>query len=290
MLPPSNATASGGASWARLVASATGASLYNYAVSGAQCTNDIDTRTIDLVDGPAPFPSVLGYQIPLFARDARLPGLYPSRRPDNTLYALWIGTNDVGVGGFLADRNRPNTTLSDFLDCTWTVLDALHRAGARRFVLLNLAPLSLAPMYAAPGESGTGNNEYWRNKTAYPVQQFARKLRQYVTSINSLWRYGAGYHFDAAVPPRWPGAVLSIFDVHALMTDVIADPAAYLDAPANVRTPYRICLDGCVEAKEPKTSFMWYDELHPSERMHALYAKHFVDVVRGRSKYGTHYR
>ncbi|KAG6011895.1 hypothetical protein E4U43_008051 [Claviceps pusilla] len=299
MLPPSNSTASGGASWARFVANATGAGLYNYAVSGAQCTNNIDARTLDA----APFPSLLEYQVSAFEHDLSLanasssssssspkPPLYPhGRHPDNTLYAFWIGTNDVGIDGFLGDRNKPNTTLTTFLDCTWHALDAIHRTGGRHFVLLNLAPLPLAPMYASPGESGTGNHEYWRNKTAYPVEQYARKLQEYTTSVNSMWRYGAGYYLSKP-QQRWPGASLSIFDVHALVLDVVADPAAHLDQPANVRSPFRTCLDGCVEAKEPKTSFMWYDELHPSERMHTIFAKHFIDVVQGRSKYGIYYK
>ncbi|KAG6019836.1 hypothetical protein E4U41_003062 [Claviceps citrina] len=286
MLPPSNNTASGGAAWGRFVANSTGASYYNYAVSGAQCTNNIDSRDLDVIN--APFPSVLEYQIPAFEQDVRHQDLYPSRRADNTVYAVWIGTNDVGIDGILGRRNKPDTTLTTFVDCVWDVLDHVYRSGGRHFVLLNQAPLERAPMYATPGDGGTGNHEYWRNKTAYDVAQFADKLREYTTSLNTMYRYGAAFYL--AVEQRWRGATVSVFDVHSLMEDVIADPGAYLDEPPNVKAPYRTCLDGCVDAREPKTSFMWYDELHPSERMQTIFARHFIEVVQGRSQYGIYYR
>ncbi|KAG5975143.1 hypothetical protein E4U55_007836 [Claviceps digitariae] len=306
MLPPSNNTASGGAVWARFVANTTGASLYNYAVRGAMCSNDIDSRTINYLGMPSsPFPDVLQYEMNTYRNDISLNDhrhhLYPhGRHPDNTLYALWIGTNDVGIDGFLGDHNKPNTTLTTFIECTWRVLDAIYLSGGRHFLLLNLPPLSLAPMYAAPGESGTGNHGYWNNRTTYSVEQYANKLDEYVSSINTMWRYGAGFyapadgttttHQQQQQQQRWPGASLSIFDIHALMMDVVAEPGEYLDEPANVRAPYRVCLGDCVESEKPKTSFMWYDELHPSERMHTIFAKHFIDVVQGRSKYGLYYR
>jgi hypothetical protein len=32
-----------------------------------------------------------------------------------------------------------------------------------------------------------------------------------------------------------------------------------------------------------------YDELHPSERMEEIFSNAFIDVVRGKSKYGVYY-
>ncbi|KAG6049475.1 hypothetical protein E4U17_006802 [Claviceps sp. LM77 group G4] len=285
MLPPSNATSSGGASWARFVANSTGAQLYNYAVSGGMCSNNIDSRDLEAIH--APFPSVLEYQVPVFEQDILSRELYPRRRADNTVYALWIGTNDVGVYGFLGDKNKENTTLTSYLDCNWQVFDHVYHAGGRHFVVLNIAPLRHAPMYASPGEYGPRNSVYAHDPAAYVVPEVSHKLHEYVTSINTMFEYGAA--FNLAVKRRWPGATLSVFDVHTLMMDVLVEPARYLDEPVNVKAPYRVCKDGCVDSKDPKTSFMWYDELHPSERMHTIFAKHFMEVVQGRSRYGQYY-
>lgn len=287
MLPPSSSTASGGAAWGRIVANATGANYYNYAVSGAQCTNNMDSRNLDYIG--APFPSVLEYEVPVFEQDVRHQDLYPDRRPDNTVYALWIGTNDLGIDGLLGDKNKEGTTITTYLDCVWEVLDRVYRTGGRHFVLMNTAPLDHAPMYATPGEAGRGNSEYWRSKgAAYNTTQYASKIREYTVGANTMYDYGGPFYL--LVKQRWPGATLSIFDIHSLMMDVMAKPDEYLDAPADVKAPYRVCLDTCVDSKEPKSSFMWYDELHPSERMETIYAKQFIEVVRGCSKYGTYYR
>ncbi|KHO01049.1 acetyl esterase [Metarhizium album ARSEF 1941] len=285
MLPPNNNTWSGGYAWGRLVANTTGANYYDYAVAGAQCTNNVDSRNLAAINGP--FPSVLEYEIPTFEKDIHYPGLYPDREAHNTVYALWIGTNDLGIDGILGDKQKPGTTISTYVDCIWSVFDHIYKAGGRQFVLLNQAPLERSPMYATPGSGGLGNHQYWRDKTKYNVTEYENKIREYTTSVNAMYHYGAP--FNLVVKKRWPGASISIFDVHSLMMDVINDPGEYLDAPADVVSPYRTCLDGCVDSKNPRSSFMWYDELHPAERMEEIFAKNFIEVVHGRSKYATYY-
>lgn len=253
MLPPSNHTSSGGYAWGRYVANMTGARYYDYAVAGAQCTNNIDSRYLDVIN--APFPSVLEYEIPTFQKDLDYPKLYPNRGSGNTIYALWIGTNDLGIDGILGDAQKPGTTISTFVDCIWDVFDGIYKAGGRHFVLLNQAPLERAPMYATPGEGGMGNHQYWKNKELYNVTEYANKIKEYTTTVNTLFDYGSA--FNLIVKRRWPGSSFSIFDIHSLMMDVIDDPGKYLDAPANVVQPYRTCLNGCVDSKEPVHSFMW---------------------------------
>ncbi|TWU78149.1 hypothetical protein ED733_007526 [Metarhizium rileyi] len=253
LLPPDNNTSSGGYAWGRFVAKATGANYYNYAVAGAQCTNNVDSRNLGAINGP--FPSVLEYEIPVFEQDIHSSKLYPNRRSDNTVYALWIGTNDLGIDGFLGDSQKAGTTISSYMDCIWTVFDRIHKTGGRHFVLLNQVPLERAPMYATPGIGGWGNSQYVRNKTAYNITQYANKLLEYTTSVNTMYDYGAPFYLQAK--QRWQGATFSIFDMHSLFMDVIKSPGQYLDAPANVVAPFKSCLTGCVDSKNPKSSFMW---------------------------------
>ncbi|PNY25202.1 Thermolabile hemolysin [Tolypocladium capitatum] len=287
MLPADNDTYSGGFAWGRLVANTVGAAYYDYAVGGAMCSNTVVNRTYPFTTNGL-FPSVMEYEIPTFQTDLETASLYPNRQPNNTVYALWIGTNDLGIDGLLGDMQSPGQTITSFVNCVWSFFDQIYNTGGRQFVLLNELPLQFAPMYAAPATGGF-NDRYWRDPAAYDLSEFQNKMIEYTTSVNTLFYYGAA--FNLRVQSRWPGATFSIFDVHSMLMDVLANPGAYLDAPANVTVPYRACVHNqpCVVSPNPLTSFLWFDELHPSARMEEVIAKNFIDVVNGNSQYGTTY-
>lgn len=80
--------------------------------------------------------------------------------------AIWIGTNDIGPSAFFTD-NRLNLSIIDYVDCVYEQLDLVYEAGARNFVLLNLAPLNYAPMYALPQNGGTIDTHYWPLEDLY---------------------------------------------------------------------------------------------------------------------------
>lgn len=265
--PVTNVTASGGLSWAQFAAQDAGARLMDYAVSGAVCSNHIVSRHFDAIDRS--FPSVMEDEMPSFLADLAFKTLYPRRTAANTVYALWIGTNDLGPDAFLTDSQAPGKTISDYVDCVWAVLDSIYRRGGRRFVLLNTAPLELSPLYAHPRDGGTLDSQFWANKTLYNITEYSYKIKQYTTSVNTMFEYGAA--FQQVVKSRWPKATLDLFDVHSLFVDIHNHPAKYLDAPYNVTGYYRHCApDGsqCTDQTDlgPLSGFMWYDELHPSER------------------------
>ncbi|KAF6813727.1 acetyl esterase [Colletotrichum sojae] len=288
LLPESNSTASGGYAWGRFVAKSTGAKYYNYAVSGATCSNKIISRDFAAIGQP--FPSVLDYEVPAYKADTAFEALYPNRLANNTVYALWIGTNDLGYGAFLSDSQAPGATISTYVDCIWEVFDNVYETGGRHFVLLNVSPLEQSPLYRATERGGFADSQFWTNKTAYNTTEYEYKMLEYTTNVNTMFDYGAP--FQLLVKKRWPGASFSVFDVHNLLRDMHAEPEEYLAAPANVIGVYRVCdpvTRACIDSSESKASFLWYDELHPSERASEIVAEHFVDVVLGNSTYGTTY-
>jgi len=114
---PSNVTASGGLAWGQFVEQQTGAKYFDYAVSGATCSNKIISRLFPAIGKP--FPAVLDDEIPSFKADVGFPALYSNRNDKNTVYALWIGTNDLGFGAFLTDSQAPGTNITTFIDCIW---------------------------------------------------------------------------------------------------------------------------------------------------------------------------
>lgn len=136
----------------------TGVHLYDYAVSGAMC---------DAAFSPSTRNGVQQDQVPAFLVDVAYTGTGAlAVAPNETVYALWIGTNDLGPAAFFTD-NRPDLSILDYLDCVYAQLDALYAVGARNFVLLNLAPLNHAPEFARPEYGGVINSQYWKNEDQY---------------------------------------------------------------------------------------------------------------------------
>lgn len=142
--------------------------LYDYAVSGAVCDNNMISRYLASINED--FPDVV-YEVNAFVADTKFINatthtntLYTDRRDDNTVYAMWIGTNDVGAGGFLTDSSLHETTLPDYIDCIYNRFDEIYAHGGRYFVLMNNAPLNLSPLYGFPGRGGLTTSHYWPDK------------------------------------------------------------------------------------------------------------------------------
>nr|7ZTN_A Chain A, Carbohydrate esterase family 16 protein [Thermothelomyces thermophilus]7ZTN_B Chain B, Carbohydrate esterase family 16 protein [Thermothelomyces thermophilus] len=281
-------TASGGLSWAQFAARDAGATLMDYAVSGAVCSNQIVSRYFDLINRT--FPAILDDEIPSFQADVLFKSLYPHRTAENTVYAVWIGTNDLGWGAFLSDSQTPGKTISDFVSCVFSVLDHVYKTGGRRFVILNTVPLELAPLYALPENGGTLDSQYWNTKTKYNMTEYGQKIREYSTSVNTMLENGA--LVMASLKKRWPKAMVDVFDVHSLFNDIYNAPTKYLDAPHNVNSYYHQCGPAgspCTDQPGSLNGYMWYDELHPSNKTSSIVARNFLDVVAGKSKYGTRF-
>ena len=146
-------------------------------MSGATCSNEIVARYVASLNRT--FPAVLEDQLPSFVADVQFETLYTNRTADNTVYALWIGTNDLGYGAFLTDSQAPGvsescsqggtstwlgtdvvqTNITSYIDCVWSVFDTIYATGGRRFVLLNTAPLQLAPLYVPQSSGGVGDSK-----------------------------------------------------------------------------------------------------------------------------------
>lgn len=294
-LPVSNATASGGYVWDRYVTwylsqqKRRSVRLYDYAVSGAVCSNKITPRYFNLINGN--FPDIEGYEIPAFYADYHTGSL--DIDPPTTVYAMWIGTNDLGAGALLTDSQVPGKTITDYLDCVYSSIDKVHTSpiNARYFVLFNIAPLDLVPMYQLPDKSTASPLEGYENAT-----ETHYRMRDEVLLVNEAFEYRTQVY--AQVAKRWPGMHVAVFNVHDLLADIYYNPTQYLNgtAPANV-TGYNnhcnipentVCFKAATTLSE-YDSFEWYDPLHPSEQSDRIIAKEFVNVVHGESKYATYF-
>src|ERR1700730_17376762 len=108
-------------------------------------------------------------------------------------------------------------------------------------------------------------------------------MKEYATSVNTIWSYQVP--FELLIARRYPGAEMAIFDVHSLMTDIYNNPAAYsaTSTPLNVTGFDQHCSASGCKTIGAVDNFMWFDELHPSERTDQIIAREFIKVVEGNS-------
>ena len=103
--------------------------LFPFAKSGATCSNNLTDR---------PFPSVFESQLPaVFAEKAN--GSLAALKPEDTIYTLWIGTNDVGDNALLTGHGAPGVTLVDVVGCAVNWVEVMYNSGARNFIFQNVS-------------------------------------------------------------------------------------------------------------------------------------------------------
>jgi hypothetical protein len=205
----SRQTAVGGHVWPRWVSWYTGANTYNYAVSGAECSTAITPRN-------GRFQGVREYEVGAFQADlAHTVGGRPffNATPETTVYAAWIGTNDLGVGAFLTDAQTPGKTLDDYVACVYEAFDRLYKAGGRRFVLMNVIPLDQLPLYGLPERGGLAWSKYWEDKPAN-LTAISVRMKEIVGFVNGAFNDRTS---QIKASEQYPGAEMAVFDVHSMV-------------------------------------------------------------------------
>jgi len=117
--------ATGGTPWPTYAADYAKVSLYPFARAGGTCSNNLTYR---------PFPSLFESQLPTYfnATDTKAIKLKPSE----TIYTLWLGTNDVGSNALLTGSD--NASLVDVMECMVNWVKVLYKSGARNFLFQNV--------------------------------------------------------------------------------------------------------------------------------------------------------
>ncbi|KAH9847599.1 GDSL lipase/esterase [Lenzites betulinus] len=267
--------ADGGIVWPVYAAQDGHFKLFPFAKSGATCSNNLTDR---------PFPSVFESQLPLFFTEKANGSL--RLNPEETIYTLWIGTNDVGANALLTGSQPAGVSIVDTVSCAVNWVKVMYAAGARNFIFQNMIPLETTPLYSA----NSYPNRYWtgpRNTTAWSVSM--AELTKSGNAIADLML--------RALTPSLHGAHLGLFDSHALFTDMIAHPQLYLNgtAPLNVTGAVHACMfqEGestgdpgvCTDAVgTDRDSFLWFDELHPSEQTDRKIAEIMTDTILRKSE------
>ncbi|KZT69466.1 carbohydrate esterase family 16 protein [Daedalea quercina L-15889] len=265
-----NTPGDNGTAWPVYAAMYGNFTLYPFAKSGATCSNYLTYR---------PYPPVFEYQLPLYFTEEYNGSL--ELDPNSTMYTLWIGTNDVGVNALLTGSQTPGVTLVDTIGCAVEWVRVLYTSGARNFIFQNMLPLQDTILYSAYSYP----NRYWteeRNTTEWHVM-----MTETTNTGNAL-----SLAWLTALAPTLEGAHLGYFDSYGLVADIYANPQNYLNGtvPLNVTG----CINSCVYQVNESTaatvtcdvaegtardSFLWYDELHPSEQTDRVIAKEISSAI-----------
>lgn len=189
-----------------------GANTYNYAVSGAVCS-----RTITAHKGVG----IQEYEIPAFLADkAIVTGGQPFLlTPVNeTVYSIWIGTNDLGWNAFLTHEEEPGKTLNDYVDCVFKTFDQIYAAGGRYLVLMNNIPLQLAPMYADAAHGGLNWTHFWPERPTNTTL-VSQQIESNVQTANSLFK--SKLEAISKEGTRYAAAQVALFDTYQLVRSLI---------------------------------------------------------------------
>ena len=171
--------------------------------------------------------------------------------PD-AVHVVWAGANDLFFAPFLDSANVVQTAVGNVTN----VLQDLHAAGASRLVVANLPDLGATPF--ARGETSIPFNP--------PPGDNRLALSQATQAFNQL------LSLELASMPF----AVTLIDVEELLALVLQNSAAL--GFGNVSDP---CLDlaTLASACSSPDSFLFWDEVHPTTRAHAILGDVFARAI-----------
>ncbi|KAJ7085374.1 hypothetical protein B0H15DRAFT_988213, partial [Mycena belliarum] len=255
--------------------------IWNYASGGAVCSNALTPLFLS--------PDVIGGQTDWFILDHVSNNGTKHRKldmhPSEFVVIIFVGTNDIGIHSFITDDQNIQVSLASLADCQLQTVRKLYALGARRFIVNSLIPLQLTRLYS----NLSAPTIYFpdpHDSTAWNKRMF-----NFVHSLNVLIRGGV-----EALSREWAGsATLEVFNTHKLFEDMYNEPAKWFNGsiPANSTShchqcpdpeDYRQCgIGDCTLAE--RDSYMWWDELHPSEQTGRNLAREMWKKLEGKSVY-----
>lgn len=221
----------------------------------------------------APYlPTVLSVKEQVNAEFLPVYGSSPSFFPwksDDTLFATFIGINDVGNA--YQEANKSAIYPKEFVEYA-ALQDQLYQAGARNFLFLNVPPVDRSPLTAGQGAAAQASEK--------------ADIAAWDANVTAL---------AANLTETYSDATTFVFDTNALFTQVLDDPASHVET-----APYRNTTDYCESCKScsvavrymgqaltsradmngtpswytfyqncsiPVDEYFWLNSLHPTFRM-----------------------
>ncbi|KAJ7156144.1 GDSL-like Lipase/Acylhydrolase-domain-containing protein [Mycena filopes] len=275
-------SADGGVQWPWYLGLYGNYTVWNYAVGGAVCSNVLTPLFGE--------PDVIGGQTDWFIQDHVSNNGTKHQKldmnPAEFVVIMYIGTNDVGIHSFVTDDQPAMVSLADLAGCQFQTLRNLYALGARRFIVNTMIPLELTRLYA----NNSAPTIYYPTP-AHDGAAWNKRAFNFVHTMNTLLRSGV-----EALSREWEdSATVEMFDTYGLFQDMYNEPARWFNGsiPANVTghchqcpdpNDFRQCGVGDCTLDE-RDSYMFWDELHPSEQTGRNLAREMWKKLTGTSKY-----
>jgi|GEM_PF-2296651 len=245
-----NCPESGPCVWVEYMAEKWGATIDNNAIGGALTdgheSEDIETA-IDL--GLLPPLGLIG-RVDEYVDDA------PAFDPNNTLFSVWIGANDLlEFSRGQSDAATPEALITDAIGNIQTALNELAVIGAQHFLILSLPDISQSPRFIS-------RTTEERAAAQALVQSFNTALENAVNN------------FDAANP----AITVYRFNVFSFLNSAMQDGTF-----ANTTGTLLVDPDDPAGAvNEPVNDYLFWDEIHPTTRAHGLLGDAVAESVEDR--------
>jgi outer membrane lipase/esterase len=214
----------------------------NYAVAGA-------TSAFKAVGGPSEInlPQQVG-AYSAFASDHADP---------NALYVVMIGGNDVRNAAL---QGTGAGAVTEGVDTELMAISTLSGEGAKHFLVVNVPNVGIIPEFAQ-------DNPTLATEATTFSQLYDKELATGVTGLD-----------------LGTGSTLTDFDLYDFNANILADAAAhgftnttdrcYTNTPGSTATSA-----ACGPNAENINSFVYWDDIHPTARVHALWAAGFESAV-----------
>jgi phospholipase/lecithinase/hemolysin len=165
-----------------------------------------------------------------------------SNRPNfnRTLYVIWAGANN-----YLRNRTASLLLVSESIS---QLTAELIRLGGKHIVIVNQPPFQLIPLFQPLLTSGN---------TTDVAHQYNRNLSASI----------------AALQNQYTDKDLHVFDLHALVSKVLANGSLY-GMGNTVDSCWRFSRNNVTVCSNP-SSYAFFDEVHFSSRMHQIVADEF---------------
>jgi len=126
--------------------------------------------------------------------------------PSSTLFAFWIGINDVG-NAYGWSNNTSGEVFDSIFSQYSQSIDKVVRTGARNFVLLNLPPVQKTPLTSQQAAT---------NPEIVPREEAA--VKDWNNRIDTL---------ASDLQEKNPGVTTMVFDSYSVFSKVLDNPGAY---------------------------------------------------------------
>ncbi|OTB09418.1 carbohydrate esterase family 16 protein [Hypoxylon sp. CI-4A] len=259
-------TSSNGPNWVGYLTVKYNASLlqtYNLAYGGATVDSDLVTPYQPTVISVK--QQVQDQFIPGYTGDSPTAPSAPKWTGADSVFAIWIGINDVG-NSYGAGPDSSGPLYTQIFDVLSGLVDQLYSSGARNFVFLGVPPVDRSPLTI-----GQGVNSVTTEKAAIAdwnrrVFDLSNDLKANHTDEVNIWLY----------------------DANASFAEVLDDPSTY-EQTAGLKNTTDFCAAYQNGTPEDDTltpscgvavnEYFWLNNLHPTYPIHDVVAKGVADAL-----------